>query len=115
MMVWGKRGAFWGGLWALLFGSALFVIPGLGPLMVFGPLVSVIVTALEGAAVAGGLSALGAGLYGLGIPKDSVIKYETALKSDKFLVIAHGHADDIAKAKSILGSTAKEDLVEHRS
>lgn len=115
MMVWGKRGAFWGGLWAILFGSALFIIPGVGPLMVFGPLVAMIVAGLEGAAVVGGLSALGAGLYGLGIPKDSVIKYETALKSDKFLLIAHGSADDVAKAKSVLGSTAKEDLVEHRS
>jgi uncharacterized membrane protein len=25
MKVWGKQGAFWGGLWGLLFGSALFV------------------------------------------------------------------------------------------
>ena len=100
---------------AILFGSALFIIPGVGPLMVFGPLVAMIVAGLEGAAVVGGLSALGAGLYGLGIPKDSVIKYETALKSDKFLLIAHGSADDVAKAKSVLGSTAKEDLVEHRS
>ena len=28
--------------------------------------------------------------------------YETALKSDKFLVIAHGTADEVSKAKSIL-------------
>jgi sarcosine oxidase gamma subunit len=30
------------------------------------------------------------------------VEYETALKSDKFLVIAHGTADEVAKAKSIL-------------
>jgi hypothetical protein len=115
MMVWGKRGAFWGGVWSLFFGSALFVIPGVGPLVMFGPLVAMIVAALEGAVVVGGLSALGAGLYSLGIPKDSVITYETALKSDKFLVIAHGSADEVAKAKSILASTATEDLMEHGS
>ena len=73
-----------------------------------------IVGALEGAALTGGLSALGAGLYSLGIPKDSIVKYETALKSDKFLVMAHGSAGDVAKAKSILESTAKEDLVVHQ-
>jgi hypothetical protein len=28
MKYWGKVGAFWGGFWALLFGSAMFVIPG---------------------------------------------------------------------------------------
>jgi hypothetical protein len=90
MAFWGKLGAFWGGLFGLLFGSAFFFIPGIGPLVVFGPLVSWIVGALEGAAVVGGLSALGAGLYSIGIPKDSIIKCETALRANKFLVIAHG-------------------------
>ena len=114
MKYWGKLGAFWGGLWAILFGSAFFVIPGLGQLVVLGPLVMIIVSALEGALVTGGLTALGAGLYSIGIPKDSIIKYETALKSDKFLVIAHGSAGEVAKAKSILEATSKEDLVVHQ-
>jgi hypothetical protein len=78
MQVWGKRGAFWGGLWGLLW-SGFFIIPGLGPLLVFGPLVSWIIGALEGAVMVGGLSALGAALYSLGIPKDSIVEYETAL------------------------------------
>lgn len=60
MKVWGKLGAFWGGLGALLFGSAFFLVPGIGPLIVFGPLVGWIAGALEGAVVVGGLSALGA-------------------------------------------------------
>ncbi|MFZ1377371.1 MAG: general stress protein [Geothrix sp.] len=54
MKVWGKLGAFWGGFWGLLFGSALFVVPGLGSLVVFGPLVGWMVGALEGALTAGG-------------------------------------------------------------
>ena len=114
MKFWGKLGAFWGGLWGILFGSAFFVIPGVGQLVVLGPLVMMIVGAMEGALVTGGLTALGAGLYSIGIPKDSIVKYETALKSDKFLVIAHGSAGDVAKAKSILESTSKEDLVVHQ-
>jgi uncharacterized membrane protein len=113
MKVWGKLGAFWGGLWGLLFGSALFIIPGIGPLVVFGPLVGWIVGALEGAVVMGGLSALGAALYSIGIPKDSIMKYETALKSDKFLVIAHGTADEVAKAKSILKTTGAAEIDAH--
>ena len=28
MKYWGKLGAFWGGIWGLLFGSAFFLIPG---------------------------------------------------------------------------------------
>jgi hypothetical protein len=76
--------------------------------MVAGPLVVWIVGALESAVVVGGLSALGAGLFSLGIPKDSILKYETALKTDKFLVIAHGSADEMARAKDILSRNASE-------
>jgi uncharacterized membrane protein len=105
MKYWGKMGAFWGGFWGLLFGSALFMIPGLGPILVAGPLVAWIVGALEGAAVVGGLSALGAGLYSIGIPKDSIVKYETALQTDQFLLVAHGTASEVAKAKDIIETT----------
>ena len=64
--------------------------------------------------LSGGVTALGAGLYSIGIPRDSIVKYETALKSDQFLVMAHGSAGEVAKAKSILESTAREDLVVHQ-
>jgi hypothetical protein len=64
-----------------------------------------IVGALEGALVVGGLSAIGAGLFSLGIPKNSIIKYETALKADKFLVVAHGAAEEVARAKDIIATT----------
>jgi hypothetical protein len=113
MKVWGKLGAFWGGFWGLLFGSALFLIPGIGPLIVFGPLVGWIVGALEGEVVVGGLSAVAAGLYSIGIPKDSVMQYETALKSDKFLLIAHGTADEVAKAKGILETAGAAQVAVH--
>ena len=58
---WGKRGAFWGSIWGLLFGSAFVAIPGLGPIPVAGPLVAWIVGGLEGRAVVGGLNAVGPG------------------------------------------------------
>jgi hypothetical protein len=73
--------------------------------LVAGPLVAWIIGALEGAVVVGGLSALGAGLYSMGIPKDSVVKYEFALKSDKFLLLAHGTTEEVAKAKDIMQTT----------
>jgi len=53
MMYWDKTGAFWGGLWGLLFGSAFFLIPGLGPIFAAGLVVIWIVAALEGAASGG--------------------------------------------------------------
>jgi hypothetical protein len=102
MQYWGGKGAFWGGFWGLLFGSAFFWVPGIGPLLMAGPIVASVVATLEGAVAVGGLSALGAGLYSLGIPKDTVLTYETAVKSDKFLVMAHGTPDALAKAKRIM-------------
>jgi uncharacterized membrane protein len=115
MKKWGKIGAFWGSLWGILFGSAFFMIPGIGPIVMGGPLVAAIVAGLEGAITIGGLSALGAGLYSIGIPKDSVIKYETAIKADKFLVIAHGTADEVAKAKKILDPLDKAEVAVHHA
>lgn len=113
MKYWGKTGAVWGGFWGLLFGSAFFAIPGIGPVLVAGPAVAWIVGALESAVVVGGLSAIGAGLYGIGIPKDSIIEYETALKTDKFLLMVHGTAAEAEKARDILNNTTSTDVTLH--
>ena len=113
MKAWGKTGAFWGGLWGLLFGSAFFFIPGIGPLLAAGPLVAWIVGALEGAVVVGGLSALGAGLYSIGITKDSIIEYETQIKAGKFVIIAHGSPDEASNAKEVLAATKHQGMKEH--
>lgn len=64
-----------------------------------------IVGALEGAALGGGLGIVGAGLASIGIPKDSIVRYERDLKSDQFLLVAHGTADEIERARSILGTS----------
>ncbi|MBW4038966.1 MAG: DUF1269 domain-containing protein [Acidobacteria bacterium] len=114
MKYWGKMGAFWGGFWGLLFGSALFVIPGIGPLVVAGPLVAWIVAGLEGAAVVGGVSAAGAGLFSLGIPKDSVLKYDVALKSDEYVLIFHGSHDKALAAQQVLAGSGHTQLDLHQ-
>jgi len=115
MKYWSKWGAFWGGLWGLLLGAGFFAIPGIGPVIVAGPLVGWIVGALEGAAVVGGVSALGAGLVSIGIPKDSVLKYETAVKSDKFLLVAHGDQAEVDKARDILKTTDAAEVAVHHA
>ena len=113
MKRWGKTGAFWGGFWGLLFGSAFFVIPGLGPLLMAGPVIAWIVGALEGAIVVGGVGVVGAGLVSMGIPKDSVLQYETAIKNDKFLLLVSGSASEVAKAKEVLGTSQAAHLEVH--
>ena len=112
---WGGRGAFWGGLWGLFFGGLFMAIPVVGHVIVLGYLAAVAVSAVESAVLVGGLSALGAALYSIGVPKDSVISYEVAVKADGFLVMAHGTAAEMARAKAILGTANPSRLDLHQS
>ncbi len=114
MKYWGKLGAFWGGFWGMLFGSAFFLIPGVGPLLFAGPIIGYVLGALEGAVVVGGLSALGAGLYSMGIPKDSILQYETAIKSGRYVLIVHGSDSESVNARGILRSTNPDVLEENQ-
>lgn len=103
MLSWGGSGAFWGSIWSLLFGSAFFLVPGFGPLLIAGPFVATLVAALEGAVVVGSVSALAGALASIGIPENSVLEYETEIKAGKFLLIAHGTTAEVAQAREILG------------
>ena len=110
---WGKLGAFWAGIWKLLIGEAFFWMPGVGPILVGGPLVSSIVGTLEGSTVHNGLTALGCALHTMGIPKSSVVNYESALKANKFLLVVHGKNGEASKASAILRKTAPIELSAH--
>lgn len=113
MKYWGKWGAFWGGFWGLLFGAAFFWVPAIGPVLAGGPLVAWIVAGLEDALVVGGLSAIGAGLYSIGIPRDSIVTYETAIKAGQYMVVAHGTAAETAKARDILTTLKPTQVTDH--
>ena len=103
---WGSRGAFWGGLWGLFFGGLFLTIPVIGHVVVLGYLAATALSAAEGAVVVGGFSAIGAALASIGVPKDSIVQYETAIKADSFLVVAHGSAAEMARARSILSTSS---------
>ncbi len=97
-------GAFWGGVWGVLLAPAVFFLPGIGLVAMAGPVVTALVGALEGAVVVGGASAIGAALSQIGASTDQVIKYETALKADKYVLMVHGTAQDQARVRSVLSS-----------
>jgi hypothetical protein len=101
---WGERGAMWGGLWGWLLGGIFMTLPVVGPVVVVGYFATVVLAIIEGAAVVGGLSALAAAFYSIGIPKDSVISYENALKADEFVVLAQGSAEEVERARTILSA-----------
>ena len=114
---WGSRGAYWGGIWGLLFGGLMLTIPIVGSVMVLGSLAAAVFTAIggavEGAIVVGGLGALGAALFSLGVPENSVLDYEQALKADKFLVVAHGPAADMERVRALLHADGPAQLDTH--
>jgi len=103
---WGKQGAFWGSVFGILFAPAFFFIPGVGPILTGGIIGSLLMGTVEGAAVGaavgGGASALAAALTSLGIPKDSVIAYETAIKAGSYLLIVRGVPEKLERARAIL-------------
>jgi hypothetical protein len=106
---WGELGAFWGGLWGWL-GGLVLSLPVFGHFIALGPfaklLIAVIESAFEGAIggaiLAGGLSALGAALYTIGIPCDNAIAYESHVKANRFLVMACGSAKEAERARAVL-------------
>ena len=113
MKYWGKMEVFWDGLWGYMVGAAFFAIPGIGPVVMAGPLVSAIIEGLKGAVIVGGVSALGVGMYSIGIPKENVTQYESAIKAAKFLVVANGTPQELAKAKSIIDTTGAARITTH--
>lgn len=102
MKFWGKYGAFWGGMWGILMGGLFVTVPAIGPVVVLGGFAAMVLSGIEGAIVLGGLSALGGALFSIGIPKDTVLQYESSLQADNFLVLVQGSRKETERARSIL-------------
>ena len=111
----GKLGAFWENVLGVVYGSAFLIIPDIGPVVIGGPLVRCIISALEGAAPVDGLSAIGTVFYSIGIPNDSILEYEKSLKSNKLLLVANGAAVEVEQASKILEKTKATDTTIHHS
>jgi uncharacterized membrane protein len=97
-----SSGAWMGGLFGLLVGAAFIWVPGFGPLFVAGPFAAALLGGAEGivaGAAGGGL--LGA-LFGWGISKEHILKYEEVIKGGKYLVIANGDETQVSQARTIL-------------
>jgi hypothetical protein len=110
---WGKTGALLDESGAFWMGAALFLLPGLGPIVMAGPLIASVMANLEGAAAARGLGVFGSGLVRLGIPKESVFRYESELGADRLLLIAHGAIDELMRARDVLHVTRPLELNMH--
>ena len=108
-----RTGAWVGGIFGLLAGAAFLWVPGVGPLIVAGSLASALLGGLEGAVAGAATTGVLGWLFSLGIGKEHILKYEESVKAGKYLVIAHGSADDVTKAKQILAGTNPAELNVH--
>jgi hypothetical protein len=104
------RWAAFGTAWGALFGS-LFWVPGIGGVAVGGYLLWILSTAVLGAA--GG--AVGGALAGVGVPREGVPRYETDLRADRWLLVAHGTPEVVEQARAIMAATAAERVDVHRA
>ena len=109
----GVRGTFWSDLWSLFLGGAFFTNPLLGHVVILGYLATIAIPVLETAVTIEGLSEVGVVLYRIGIPREKVQDYEAALKSDGFLVMAHGTPATMISAKMLLDKLVPTSLGVH--
>jgi hypothetical protein len=102
-------GAWVGGFFGLLSGAALLFIPGLGPLIVLGPLAAGAVGAAEGAT---GMGVLG-GILGHFLAKRHIPKLTEEITAGKYLLAVHGTTEECERAKRILEDVGATDISQH--
>lgn len=112
-----KSGAGWGawlgGIFGIITGVALIIVPGVGPVLAVGTAATWIAATLEGAgggALLGGLIGAGTGHF---VAKRHIPKYEESLKAGKYLLIAHGDSYLADRAQKLLGDTPAEAVDRH--
>lgn len=102
-------GAVLGGLGGLLVGLGALAIPGIGPVLAAGPLISALVGTGAGA-LAGGLIG---GLIGMGIPEEHAHLYAEGIRRGATLVSVTTNDDRADEARQILNHFHPLDLETH--
>jgi hypothetical protein len=108
----GGTGEFWNDLWKMLPGAACFSVPGIGRVLIAGPMTVWAVSATEESDV-DELNAVGVGLYSLNIPKSGVRRYESAIKAHKLILIANGSAQELLRLREVLRVSRPDEMDLH--
>jgi hypothetical protein len=93
---------FWDRLWSRLPDRAGFSIPEIGPLLIAGPMSRLMVSVLNNASMFDGLNALEACLHSIGIPGEKIPAFQAAVQAGGILLLVHGAAQEVARAREIL-------------
>lgn len=105
-------GAWLGGLFGLMVGAAAVLVPGVGPVIVAGPLAASLMAGLEGAIAGTALGGLAGALVGWGVPKERALTYETHIQGGKFLVLVRGVPGAVSRARDLLAHVTPDDDVQ---
>ena len=96
-----------GGTLGLLVGIGALAIPGLGPFIAAGPIMS----ALAGIGTGGVVGGIIGALVGMGIPEYEAKRYEGMIRQGKVLLSAHcDNSEWVRRAKDILEETGAENI-----
>jgi hypothetical protein len=104
-------GATIGGIGGFLLGLAAFAIPGIGPIVAAGPLV----TAFAGATIGALGGSLVGALNGLGVPEFEAKAYDQGVREGSTLVIVHAPEHLVTKAIDIMKEHRAVRVDVHRS
>jgi hypothetical protein len=110
---WVRLGVFGPGLWGLVMGWTSVWVPGVGPLLIGGWMVSLMLGSSDTAAVFGRLTPLGVGLYRVGIPKMGICRYEEAVRRGRYLLVIQGSPDDVTRTGRLLSDTQADVIALH--
>lgn len=113
-----KSGAGWGawvgGLFGILTGVAVIIVPGVGPVLAAGAAATWLLATLEGAGGGAALGAIVGGAVGHFVQKQHLPKYERELGAGKYLLIANGDGALMDRAQKVLEGTPAEVVDRHR-
>ncbi len=105
-----ETGAWFGGMFGLFIGAGFLVLPGLGLVVVAGPIAAALLAGIEGAVAGTALGSLAGALVGWGVSKDRALEYETQVKGGKFVVIVRSNPEVVASARSLLAAPGPDHI-----
>jgi hypothetical protein len=104
MIAWGSNGAFLGCIVGILTAPPPYLLPPLDGIALAGPMVTVLVSALQGAVVLAVLFALGAALRLAGAAERERARGGSASKKYQYVLMVQGTVEEISRAKRKLAT-----------
>jgi hypothetical protein len=128
MKAWARQGALWGALWGMLTGAAaMFVLPGVGPVLAAGPIVEALISVLGGGVVgaavgsaAGGVAMTGAAavthlavvMHRMGIPQEQLDHLHQAIEEGHYVLLLREASAQVQPWKTVLEWSGAREILE---